>query len=126
MDGATDIARAIGVSEVVIGVTMVALGTSLPELLTFITAALRRQTDLALGGVIGSNIFNILLIMGVTSVIVPVPVTAEVIGRDMWIMLAASLCILPFVWIKLPIGRVTGLVFVMLYFSFVSGQFFIM
>ena len=126
VDGATDMARAIGVSEVVIGVTMVALGTSLPELITLVTAALRRQTDLALGGVIGSNIFNILLIMGMTSVIVPVPVTAEVIERDMWIMLFASLCILPFVWIKLPMGRGTGLVFIMLYLSFISGQFFIM
>lgn len=121
--GASDIARSFGVSEVVIGMTMVALGTSLPELVTSVMAAVRRHTDVALGNVIGSNIFNILLIMGVTATIIPIPVDPIVVSRDMWLMLAASLAILPFVLLKSAIGRVSGLGFSALYVAFVAWQF---
>ena len=73
VDGATGIARAFGVSERVIGLTIVALGTSLPELVTSVTAALRKEADIAIGNIVGSNIFNILFVLGLSGVLNPIP-----------------------------------------------------
>lgn len=71
VSGATSLAQAAGISDAVIGVTIVAVGTSLPELVTSVIAALKRQTDIALGNILGSNLFNILGILGITAVITP-------------------------------------------------------
>ena len=90
VEAAVQIATALGLSEAIIGLTLVAIGTSLPELVTSITAALRRQGEVAFGNVIGSNIFNILGIAGVTAVTVPIPVPAQILGFDIWVMLAAT------------------------------------
>lgn len=90
VDAATTIASAAGVSDTVIGLTLVAVGTSLPELVTGVTAALRRQGDVAFGNVVGSNIFNILGIVGVTAVVTPLEVPAQIAGLDIWVMLAAT------------------------------------
>lgn len=95
VDAAVNIARGFGVSEVVIGLTLVAAGTSLPELATSTIAAMRRHSDIALGNVIGSNIYNILGILGVASLIAPTTIPSEIIAKDMWIMAAATLLLVP-------------------------------
>jgi cation:H+ antiporter len=89
------LARGFGVSEVVIGLTLVAVGTSLPELVTSLVAALRRHSDVALGNVLGSNVYNILAILGVTSLVAPVSIPAAIARTDMWVMLAAAVAVLP-------------------------------
>jgi cation:H+ antiporter len=86
VDSATTIARTFGISEAVIGLTIVAVGTSLPELATSVIAALRRQTEIAVGNVVGSNIFNIFGILGVTALITPIPAEARFATLDMtWV-----------------------------------------
>lgn len=116
--GAVNIARMIGISETVIGLTLVALGTSLPELVTSVVAAMRKQADVALGNVIGSNIFNILSILGVTALIAPLPVDPAILWRDNWVMLAVALALVPFVLFRRDIGRIAGLGFVAAYVGY--------
>ena len=120
IDSATEIARAFGVSEVVIGLTLVALGTSLPELATSVMAALRKHADVALGNVIGSNIFNLLFIFGVAPWFGAIPVDGEFLRFDLWVMLGTSLILLPFVFFRWRMGRAVGLLFVALYIGYVS------
>lgn len=119
VQGATDIARAFGVSEAVIGLTLVAIGTSLPELAASVMAALRGRSDLALGNVVGSNIFNILLILGVTALIKPLAVPEQMLRLDFWVMLAAALVMGPFLFRGLTIGRVTGAAMVAAYAAYI-------
>lgn len=113
----TEIAKNFGVSEAVIGLTFIALGTSLPELATTLAAALRGHCGLALGNVLGSNLFNILAIMGVTAAIAPapVPVPEHFLRFDLWIMLAASFAIVPFVLTRARITRIPAALFLMAY-----------
>ena len=94
VDGAVDIARVAGLSEAVIGLTLIAFGTSLPELATAGMAARRGHGDIALGNALGSNLFNMLGIAGVTALAAPVPVPAELVAFDFWAMLAATLLLL--------------------------------
>lgn len=108
VDSASEIARAFGISEAVIGLTVVAVGTSLPELATSVTAALRRQSDIAVGNVIGSNIFNILAILGATSVIVPIPVEARFVTLDLPIALLAAVVLLALIALRGGLSRLTG------------------
>ncbi|OKL45413.1 calcium/sodium antiporter [Pseudovibrio exalbescens] len=89
VSSSVDVAKRIGVSDAVIGLTLVAIGTSLPELVTSIVAAVRGHGDVAFGNVIGSNIFNIFGIGGVTALVVPIPVPAEIAGLDIWVMVGA-------------------------------------
>lgn len=111
VSGARGIALSIGISETVIGLTLVAIGTSLPELATTVVAAMRRQSDVAIGNVIGSNIFNVTAIIGAAALVTPLDVPAEILGRDLWVMIGASAILVPFVlWCK-PIGRLTGVCF---------------
>ena len=121
--GALQIARAAGVSETVIGLTLVAFGTSLPELATAIVAAVRGHTEVALGNVLGSNIFNILLILGALFVVTPVAVAPEILGFDIWVLLGATLIAVPVMLVGRRIGRVEGAVFVVLYCAFIWVQF---
>lgn len=100
---ATDIARTFGISEAVIGLTIVAVGTSLPELATSVVAAFRRHSEVALGNVVGSNIFNILGILGVTAIVAPVPVDPQMARFDIPLMVAVSLA---FAILLLTAGRV--------------------
>lgn len=116
--GSTNIARSFGVSETVIGLTLVAIGTSLPELATTVMAALRRQADVALGNVIGSNMFNLLGIMGVASLVGPIPIDPGILRFDLWIMLGASLILIPFVFMKVDITRFWGIVLSMTYIAY--------
>ena len=115
VDNASIIARRYGVSDAVIGLTLVAIGTSLPELATTVMAALRRQADVALGNVIGSNMFNLLAIIGITALVGRIPVDPQFLQFDLWVMLAASLMLIPFVLFKQDIGRVWGVALTTLY-----------
>lgn len=90
VEGAVDLARGFGVSEAVIGLTLVAIGTSLPELTTSAVAALRGHSDVAIGNVIGSNIYNLLGILGVTALAYPLRIPPEIAAFDIWVMLAAT------------------------------------
>ncbi len=108
VDGATEIARGFGVSEAVIGLTIVAVGTSLPELATSVVAAIRKQTEIAVGNIVGSNIFNIFGILGTTALIAPIPSEARFAMVDMpWAAAAAiGLTVLAFLLGGLP--RIAG------------------
>lgn len=113
--GATGIATRLGISDEVIGLTVVAVGTSLPELATGLLAVIRRNHSVALGNVVGSNIFNTGLIMGVTAGIVPVPVGDRIVRFDMWVMLGAGLLAAAFALRKRPIGRSAGMAMLVAY-----------
>ena len=119
VENATEIALTYGVSETVIGLTLVAVGTSLPELATTVMAALRRQADVALGNVIGSNMFNLLAIVGIATLFGRIPVDPEFLHFDLWVMLGASLLLVPFVFFKQDITRVWGLILTLLYAVYV-------
>lgn len=123
VDSATVIARTFGISETVIGLTLVAVGTSMPELATTVMAAIRRQADVALGNVIGSNFFNLLGIIGVASLVAPIPVDQQFLTLDLWVMLAASLLLIPFVFLRQNIGRVWGGILNVLYVAYVWSMF---
>ena len=107
--GATVIAEGFGLSESVIGLTLVAVGTSLPELATTFMAALRRQADVAIGNVIGSNMFNLLGIIGIAALVGPIPVDSSFLTFDLWVMLGASAILIPFVFLKMNVTRLWGI-----------------
>ena len=120
VDNASIIARAYGVSDTVIGLTLVAIGTSLPELATTVVAALRRQADVALGNVIGSNMFNLLAIIGIASLVGPIEVDPAFLRFDLWVMLGASLLLIPFVFMKRDITRIWGIALCALYVGYLT------
>lgn len=120
VDNASLIARDFGVSETVIGLTLVALGTSLPELATTTMAALRRQADVVLGSVIGSNMFNLLAIIGIAALIGPIPVAPEFLRFDLWVMLGASILLVPFVFWRWNINRAWGIGLTIAYFVYIA------
>jgi len=113
--GATNLARTFEVSEAVIGLTIVAVGTSLPELVTSMSAARRGQTGLAIGNIIGSNIFNILGILGVTAALKPLSVPARFADADVWVMLGSAILLAVFARSGWRIGRGEGAVLLLLF-----------
>lgn len=115
IDGARQIAQNFGVSDTVIGLTLVAIGTSLPELATTVVAAFRKQSDVAFGNVIGSNIFNLLFIIGITGLVGDVPVDETILRIDLWVMLFAAVVLAPFAMTRLGIGRLFGASFLLIY-----------
>ena len=122
VDASVDIAKMFGVSDSAIGLTLVALGTSMPELATTVMAAIRRQADVAIGNVIGSNIFNLLAIVGIASLFGPIPVPRSFMVFDLWVMLGASLLLIPFVFPpKWDLTRRFGTVLVVLYVAYVAA-----
>lgn len=121
VENASIIARMYNVSETVIGLTLVAVGTSLPELATTVMAALRRQADVALGNVIGSNMFNLLGIIGIATFFGPIPVDPEFLRFDLWVMLGASLILIPFVFLRQDITRLWGVLLTLLYLAYVAA-----
>ncbi|MFS4581988.1 calcium/sodium antiporter [Phaeobacter sp. C3_T13_0] len=123
VDNASVIARTYGVAEPVIGLTLVAIGTSLPELATTVMAALRRQADVALGNVIGSNMFNLLAIMGIATFIGPIDVDPSFLRVDLWVMLASSLLLVPFVFLKMDITRTWGVILSVTYVVYLVQLF---
>lgn len=117
---AAALARTWGMSDLAIGLTIVAVGTSLPELASSVAAALRRQPDIAVGNVIGSNIFNILLILGVTASVQPVPVPAAALRVDIPVMAALSVALLPIMWGGGRVSRGEGGLLLGLYASYIA------
>lgn len=115
IDSAVSIARDFGISETVIGLTLIAVGTSLPELATTLMAAIRDEAAVALGNVLGSNMFNLLAIIGVAAMIGDIPVESSFLDFDLWVMLGASLLLLPYVLLRWNMSRVTGFAFTALY-----------
>ncbi len=107
----TQIASVFGVSDEVVGLTLVAIGTSLPELATVIVAAWRRETEVAIGNVLGSNIFNIFAVLGAAALTGPVVIPADLLVFDVWVMLAASVALLALIITRKPVGRATGAIF---------------
>ena len=111
VSSAVSLAKSVGVSETIIGLTVVAFGTSLPEIVTAIVAAVRRHADVALGNVLGSCVFNLLAIAGTLALITPVSVPAEILQFDNLIMLSAATLLLIAVSLFRQIGRPLGMVF---------------
>jgi cation:H+ antiporter len=116
--GSVGLARAFGLSEAFIGLTIVAVGTSLPELATTVVAALRRQSAIAIGNVVGSNIFNVLGILGATALIAPVPVAARFLSFDVPVMIAASVLLVVSLRAQ-RLGRVWGVGLLAAYAAYV-------
>lgn len=115
--GAIDIARALGATEALIGVTIVAIGTSLPELAATLSAARRGQQEMAIGNVFGSNIFNTLGIVGATAVVAPLP-SEQIVGFDLWAMCGATVVILWFAHSHAQLSRGEGVTLLAGYVSF--------
>ena len=120
VDAAVSLSLMWGMSETVVGLTVVAVGTSLPELVTSVMAALRREPAIAFGNVVGSNIYNILGILGVTALIRPIPVPPQIITLDIWVMAAATAALVGAVVLCAAIGRLTGLAFVAAYAAYTA------
>lgn len=123
VDGAIGIARGFGLSEAVIGLTIVAIGTSLPELATAVIAAWRRHADVAFGNIVGSCIFNIFGILGVTALVMPLAVPAEIALFDVWIAALAAIVFVIFAMTGWRIGRREGAVLGLLYVAYIAIQF---
>lgn len=123
VEGAVNIARAFGISETVIGLTIVAVGTSLPELATSITAALKRQSDVALGNVVGSNIFNILGILGITALVKPVGVAPEMASFDVPVMVITTILLVAVLFTCSSITKRMGQVMVGFYAAYTLWLF---
>lgn len=119
VDGAVDLARGLGISETVIGLTIVAVGTSLPELVTSLVAAIRREADVAFGNIVGSNIYNILGIAGATAAISPLTVPAEIVTFDNIAMVAVSAVLILFAWTGMRICRTEGAVLLAAYAGYI-------
>jgi cation:H+ antiporter len=122
VSAATDIASALGLSETVIGLTVVAVGTSLPELATSVIAAVRGNVEMAVGNAIGSNIFNIGAVMGLTSVVADggVPVDAAAVGFDLPVMVAVAFAVLPIAFTGFTVARWEAGLFLAYYSAYVA------
>lgn len=118
LEGAEVVARDFGVSDRVIAISLVAFGTSAPELAASVIAAFKKEQDISLGNIIGSNLFNILAILGITSMISPISVAAEIMDDDIYWMLATSFIILPLGIIKLRLSRWQGFILLGSYIVF--------
>jgi len=122
IDGASFIAKEMGISDHVISVTLIAFGTSVPELAASIIAALRGETDISIGNLIGSNIFNIFCVLGFTSIIHPLAISANSL-LDMWWVVAIALALLPMIYFKPKIGRYSGIVLLLGYAAYIYSVF---
>ena len=126
VEQAVFLANVIGMSETVIGLTVVAIGTSLPELATSVVAALKGQNDIAVGNIVGSNIFNVLWILGVTSLIAPLPVPAT-FSLDIVVVVATTILLFGAMFYdkKHTLGRAEGVLFLMCYVAYISYLLFL-
>lgn len=122
VDGAVSIAESMGISELVIGLTIVAAGTSLPEVATSVVAAIRGQRDIAVGNVLGSNLFNILAILGLAGIFAPhgLPASPALMSFDLPVMIAVSVACLPIMFTGFRINRWEGALFLIAYASYVA------
>lgn len=120
--GAVDIAKTFGVSELVIGLTIVSIGTSLPELATSVIAAFKGEQDIAVGNIIGSNLFNLLAVLGLTTLISPnsMPASEHVIYFDLIFMIASAIACLPIFFTSHKISRLEGFIFLFFYLAYMA------
>lgn len=123
VEAAIELAVMSGVSETVIGVSIVAVGTSLPELAASVSAALRRHGDIAIGNILGSNIFNLLFILGATAIIRPLSVPAEILQLDYWVMAGASILLVLVAYTGWQIVRREAVLFLLLYAGYMTLLF---
>ncbi|MCT2536033.1 calcium/sodium antiporter [Aquibacillus koreensis] len=114
---ATDIALSFGMSEALVGLTIVAVGTSLPELMTSVTAAIKKESEIALGNIVGSNIFNILFVLGASSIISPLAVDSKIVF-DIVLMILLTVILLIFSRSKFTIGKVEGAILAIAYIAY--------
>ena len=123
VDDGIDIAQVFGVSDAVIGLSIIAVGTSLPELATSMMAVFRRNDDMVVGNIIGSNIMNILAILGITALIAPLPVDKDFLSFHLWVMLGAAVLLLPMAMTGRKVGRLAGAVFLAGYVGYLYAMF---
>ena len=119
VSGATELALQFGVTEGAIGLTIVAVGTSLPEIATIFVAAVRKHPEIAVGGIIGSNIINVLAVLGIAAWFQPVVISPDFLDFDLWVMLGAALVVMPFMLTNWRISRLEGLILLLGYGAFV-------
>jgi cation:H+ antiporter len=118
--GGSNIAAELGISEAVIALTVVAFGTSLPELATSVVAAARKQGDLIIGNAVGSCIFNILCVVGLAGAVAPLSRTADLTDADLWVMLALTATIFPFMWSRRHLSRIEGGTLLAVYLGYIG------
>lgn len=123
LKGAVGIAHDLGVSEAVIGLTVVAVGTSLPELSISVIAVLRRHADVAVGNILGSNIFNLLGIIGFSALFQPLDVRGRIVELDQWVMLGVALLLLVFLYTGRRLNRIEGGVLLTGYAVYIVGSY---
>lgn len=123
LKGAIGIAESYNISEAVIGLTLVAVGTSLPELSISVLAAFRKHTDVAIGNILGSNIFNVLGILGVSALIQPLTVNTRILAFDQWVLLGISLIIMLFLFTGRKLSRWEGGVLFLGYIAYLLVSF---
>lgn len=122
VEGAVNIAGRYGVPQSIIGLTLVALGTSLPELAATVVAALRKHTDVAIANVMGSCVFNVLSILGITAMIQPLVIAPDIQSIDLWVMLAASVLVMVLLVRACTIGRLGGVILLVGYFAYIASM----
>jgi len=123
VEGAIGMARVLGVSEAVIGVTVVAVGTALPELATAVVSAYRRHPEVAVGNVLGANVFNLLAIGGVVATVHPLDIPAHLLDLAVWTMLAATLALVSWLMVRGRFGRPAGLLFLAVYAAYIAAEY---
>lgn len=121
--GAIGVAQAMGISEAVIGLTIVAVGTSLPEMAVSVIAALRRHADVAVGNILGSNIFNILGILGISAFLQPLPIVERIVVFDQWVMLGAAGVLVLFLYTGMRLSRLEGAALLAGYAAYIALSF---
>ena len=117
VDGASSIARILKIPSIIIGLTIVAMGTSAPEAAVSLTASLSQSNDISLGNIIGSNIFNLLAVIGVCAIIKPIPSPKEIISRDLWWNLAVSIGLFVFL-LNGSLGRIEGIILLLFFIGY--------
>lgn len=120
VEGSVDLARTYGVSDTIIGLTIVAVGTSTPELVTSLIAALRKQGDVALGNIVGSNLYNLLGILGVTAIVKPIPVPPDLLSVDVWVLAGSTAALILFATAGARLLRRQGLFLVLAYAAYMA------
>ncbi|WP_262690173.1 calcium/sodium antiporter [Kordiimonas aestuarii] len=121
VDGATGIAASLGVSDSVVGLTIVALGTSLPELATVVAASMHRNSAMIVGNILGSNIFNATAILGATTLSSPKPIDMSTISGELWVLAGATVVLSIFVFSRMSLGRSSGVCLVTAYAAYIGA-----
>jgi len=123
IDGAKSLALEVGLSNHVIGITIVAFGTSVPELATSVVAAYKKETDISVGNLVGSNIFNILAVLGLTAMVNPIGIEENVLSWDLLWMIGIALALLPMMVFKNKVGRLSGVILLGGYITYIVSLF---